>query len=207
MPRKFDLVVDGELAHAWLDKFTAEDLYGKRGREFVGENGEEFHKGYITSDGMTILESGCYKQNYLTESGIPLSYRGLVKYDDGKPLPFVESTYKKSNKLEDFDEIFLTELSLFSISRTYVLRTEDDSVLQDLKQRVRELYEDGLLLKSPYAYYRSQTPDEMILFPKWGEIVVFIGKMAEPVTGRKDEIIVEYDEEADEELGSGFGEW
>lgn len=204
MVRKINLLLeDGTIFQGSFQKFTKQDLYGKKRIIKETEDETELHSVTITKDGTTILPNGAISSQYIDPKGNYVPKSDLIQTDEeGNPLQIVESMFSQDNRLEI---IHFEDLMRYDIIRTYILEVEDFN--NDLFSRCQELFENDELYKFQYAYRKTTHPHDALLLPKNNQLFVLIGDYA-PLEWTTAEIDLDwYQKLADEQDTIDFEEY
>jgi len=176
MPRKLRIIpAEGEttLLEVILQKFTMEDLYGKKIVEKRTTSGELLSQVSVTLDGTHILVEKSTSSQYIDENGLYISE--VIPTDkEGKPLPITNSMFKDVITLSQ--TITLEEFFTIDVSKTYVLNSEGD--MKILVDRCQKLLGEKKFLTFNYTYYDTAFPETAVLIPVKDSIVVAVGTPA-----------------------------
>ncbi len=208
MVRTFMLRLPGTAeVKASLEKFQRSDLYGYKIYERRDEAGSVLAQARITWDGQHIIPDKGATQIFLDEDKNYVPSADIYDVDkEGEPLQEQPSSYKIGIDLEN--TITIDEFFTHNFETTYTLSSLDDPASLLLIQVACEaLLRTGKLYTFKYAYLDSYYPQDAVIIPHDGDLVVAIGKRFElrwigPATD-VEELFKDIEEEDEEEISFG----
>jgi hypothetical protein len=202
MGRKFKLLLpNGNQATVSLSKFTRGDLYGVKRVEKRSIEGVPLKAVALTADGAHIIPEKATSSNYWTDDGQFVTKNQYINVTaQGEPIPVQESVYSIGAELTE--TISLEDFFGYDIEATYILESEED--LSDLVAKCESLLQEDRLFRFKYAYLPTAYPNDALLIPHQGKIIIMLGTYAEPVwIGPATNIALffaDLEEEEDEEI-------
>ncbi len=181
MTRTFILRLPGvvEVA-ASMEKFQRTDLYGQKHVEKRDDNGKLLDLARITWDGKHVIPEKGMTMAYLDEDKKFVPAEDIYDVNkDEEPLALFPSSYKAGIELAN--TVSIEEFFNYNIETTYVLSSEADPATFVLFQVACEAQSrKGRFYAFRYAYSDTYYPQDAIMIPFEGKLVVAIGAKFEP---------------------------
>ena len=164
---------DNESLQFTLKKFSRGDLYGIKTVEKHSNDGDLLNTVYISMDGAHILPKGSTSSQFLDEDGRYIEKSEVELYiDNGEKVEKVPSMFDTGVTLE---EISFCEYFQYDFKTSYYLDVQNTAHFDFLYEKCNNLFESEKLFKFRYVFRETHHPQEAILIPKDGKIIVVVG--------------------------------
>ena len=158
-----------------LKKFSKADLYGVKTVEKHLDN-NLLKTVFISSDGAHILPKGSTSLQFLDEEGNYLEKKDVEIYSsEGEKIELTPSMFDTGVNLE---EITFSDYFKYNFTSSFYLNIEDDIQNNLLYSKCVDCFKNEKMLKFKYAYKKTTHPQDAVLIPKDGKIIVVVGTYA-----------------------------
>lgn len=203
MPRTFNLEIPGateaQIAAVSMAGFSREDLYGEKTGEKRDTDGNVLQNASLSEDGMHIFTNGGMSNLHLDTNGhLVTAYKPVDA--DGREIPLTPSMFNEPRPIR---YITSPQFYMLDVMKTYTLHGDLRSIIPAIKTAA----ERNEYIAFTYAYFNTPTPLDAVLTIVGDEVIVLLGKIAEPQFFAQ-QIAVPLDEDEDsEEEELDFNAW